>query len=588
MLLPDSFLQELKFRCNIEDIVSNYVNLKRQGKTLSAICPFHNEKTPSFYVYPESGSFYCFGCGAGGDVITFIRMIENLDYIESVKFISQKIGLSLPESNYDDSFNKLKLRIYEANRDTAKFYHNVLFSPEGKDALDYLYQRDLAYSTIKHFGLGFSPNNRFALVNYLRKKGYTDFEIVQANLAFKGRSGAPFDRFFNRVMFPIIDLRGNVIAFGGRIIGDGKPKYLNTSDTPSFKKNSNLFALNFAKNSCDERLILSEGYMDVISLHQAGFENSVATLGTSLTQEQVKLISRYSNEVVIAYDSDEAGQKATNRAIELFRNSGVRIKVLTIPKGKDPDEFIRTNGKDGILRFKNLLEQSNNDIEYSLNKLKSHINLNVPEGKVKYLTQACILLSSIDNRFEREIYAHKLSEEVEVQKSSIMLQIEKLIKQREKKSEKKQLKDLQIKIFEEGKKVNPERNKNLRAAHAEEALIAFLMNNPDIYVYIENRLPPSKFLTQFNKMIYEKILKRIKDNKPISLTDLSQNLSIDEISYIAKFLAKYIPSDNLKKSVDEYIDIILYENNKITENEAANTSIDEIQKYIDRLKELKK
>ncbi|MBR4889149.1 MAG: DNA primase, partial [Clostridia bacterium] len=314
MPLPDSFLQELKARSDITDVISGYVTLKRRGRNHVGLCPFHNEKSPSFNIYPENGSFYCFGCGVGGDVITFIRRIENLDYMEAVRFLAQRAGLTVPENSVDDSMAQLRRRVLEVNRETARFFHTTLMSPEGKPGLDYFTRRGLSPATIRHFGLGYAPESRFALVNHLRSKGFTKDEMVQANVAFLSRNGNPVDRFTARAMFPIIDLRGNVVAFGGRILTNEKPKYINTSDTPVYHKSSGLFAMNFAKNENSDTLILAEGYMDVIALHQAGFRTAIASLGTALTGEQARIIARYAKEAVICYDSDEAGQKAASRA----------------------------------------------------------------------------------------------------------------------------------------------------------------------------------------------------------------------------------------------------------------------------------
>ena len=417
MPLPEDFLQELKMRNDITDVASTYMNLKRRGRNMVGLCPFHGEKTPSFNIYTENNSFYCFGCGAGGDVITFIMKIENLDYIEAVRFLAQRSGMTMPENNYDDSMTQLKKRIYEANREAARFFYKNLYSNEGRAGLDYLHSRGLTDKTITHFGLGFAPNNRFALSNYLRDKGFKDNELVQANLVYKNRNGkGTNDRFYNRVMFPIIDVRGNVIAFGGRIMTDEKPKYLNTSDTPVFKKSANLFSLNNAKKCTDRTLILCEGYMDVIAVNQAGFENAVATLGTALTSEQAVLMKRFADDVIICYHADEAGQKATNRAIEILRNAGLNIRVLTIPEGKDPDEFIRKYGENGGAAFYNLVKGSDNDVEYKLNKIRGKYNLKIADQKVHYLNEAIKALSELDSDIEQQIYASKLADETGVQK----------------------------------------------------------------------------------------------------------------------------------------------------------------------------
>ena len=381
----------------------------------------HGEKTPSFNIYTENNSFYCFGCGAGGDVITFIMKIENLDYIEAVKFLAERAGLNMPEeSNYDDSMANLKKRIYEANRETARFFHRCLYSPLGKEGLDYLHSRGLTDKTIRHFGLGFAPNDHFALSNYLRKKGFKDNELISANLVYKNKSGnGTNDRFYNRVMFPIIDVRGNVIAFGGRIMTDQKPKYLNTSDTPVFSKSNNLFSLNNAKKNQDRTLILCEGYMDVIAVNQAGFQNAVATLGTALTSQQASVMKRYADDVIICYDADEAGQKATQRAIGILRRTGLNIRVLTVPDGKDPDEFIRKHGDNGGAAFYNLVNGSFNDVEYQLSKVRKKYDLKLADQRVKYVNEAINIIAKIDDDVERDVYSSKLADETGVHTESI-------------------------------------------------------------------------------------------------------------------------------------------------------------------------
>ena len=435
MPLPDEFLQELKLRTDIADVISSYVNLKRVGRNLVGLCPFHSEKTPSFSVSPENGFFHCFGCGVGGDVITFIKRIENLDYIDAVKLLASRAGLEMPTDTQSKGLSELRKRIFEANREAARFFHKALYSQDGVHALSYLRGRALSEATIKHFGLGYSPPSRFALVNYLRAKGFKDSELVSANLAFTTRSGHTMDRFFDRVMFPIIDVRGNVIAFGGRIMSDEKPKYLNTSDTPVFKKSSNLFALNFAKNVGENMLILCEGYKDVIALHQAGFQNAIATLGTSLTTEQAMIIKRYCDTVAICYDADEAGQKATSRAIGILRPTGIGIRIITVPSGKDPDEFIRSYGEQGPVRFRKLLESSGNDVRYQIQKVRKKYDTQIPEQRISFLNECARLLAELNSDIDADVYAGELAEELSVSKSSIKNEIEKYRKRNQYRAE---------------------------------------------------------------------------------------------------------------------------------------------------------
>lgn len=577
MALPDLFLQELKSRCDISDIISGYVNLKRRGRNLVGLCPFHSEKTPSFNIYPENGSFYCFGCGIGGDVITFIMKIENLDYIDAVKYLAQKAGMEMPENSYDDSMAKLRNRILEANREAARFYYRSLYEPQGRAALDYLHSRALSDNTIKRFGLGYSPPTRFALCDHLRKLGFTDTEIVSANLAFKSSDGRRIvDRFADRAMFPIIDLRGNVIAFGGRIMSDQKPKYLNTSDTLAFKKSSNLFSLNNAKNTGERTLILCEGYMDVIALNQAGFKNAVATLGTALTTEQALLMKRYADEVIICYDADEAGQKATNRAISILRDAGIVIRIITIPDGKDPDEFIRIRGDKGPAAFKNILESSGNDVEYRLFKLKGRYDTSRPDSKVAYMTEALKVISSLDSSVEQDIYVSKLSSELNIEKASIIGDLRKLNRQRTNTYAKKEVTKLSEDLSGKRDKINTEKSKNIRAAKAEEMLISYLVYNNDMAQLAESRIKPQDFVTSFNSNLYGYVLDKIKSGVSPQTT-VSRDFTSDEISKIYSIFASYNSQTATREAMNEYINTILEEKGRLTPDKLSDMSPEEIQ-----------
>ncbi len=588
MPLPEAFIQELKARSDLAEVAASYVNLRHAGRNFVGLCPFHNEKTPSFNIFPENGSFYCFGCGAGGDVITFVRQIENLDYIEAIRFLAQRAGLQVPENSVDDGMSRVRARIMEINRETARYSNAVLNSEKGAAGMNYLTERGLTPGTIRHFGLGYAPDSRYSLVDYLEKKGYTQNEMILANVAFKGRSGRAVDRFFSRVMFPIIDLRGNVIAFGGRILTDEKPKYLNTSETPVFNKGSFLFALNFAKNACSEQLILCEGYMDVIALHQAGFTNAVATLGTALTPSQAHLMARYTKEVVVSYDADEAGQKAASRAIPILRETGLLVKVLTISGGKDPDEYIRSNGQNGRVKFKQLLETSGNDVEYRLQKIKRECNLQNAEGRVAYLTGAAAVLATLDSRIEQEVYAGKLSEEIGVERPAIMLQVDKNRKKLRKDQEQKEFKAFQQQAAGFRDSINPEKSQYLRAASAEEALIAYIVRYPEHAIQIYGVLPPEKFVTEFNRRVYLVIMGRIIDGKATSLTDISESFSVEEMAAIAKILARFNAVSVSKQDADEYINVIAQEFAKKNVENVASAPAQDIQSYLQELKSQKK
>ena len=588
MPFPDSFLQELKLRSDITEIASSYVNLKRHGRNMVGLCPFHGEKTPSFNIYTESGSFYCFGCGAGGDVITFIMKIENLDYVEAVKFLAQRAGMEMPENTYDDSLSKLRMRIYEANREAARFFHATLLSQRGQSGLNYLRGRALSDRTIRHFGLGFADDDWNSLCNHLKSKGFSEYEIYSANLAFKRKNGnGIYDRFVNRVMFPIIDLRGNVIAFGGRIMTDEKPKYLNTSDTPVFKKSENLFSLNNAKSSGTRTLILCEGYMDVIALNQAGFTNAVATLGTALTNEQAVLMKRYADEVIICYDADGAGQKATARAIDILRNAGLPIKILTVPSGKDPDEFIRSKGENGPAAFKLLIEKCGNDIEYRLMKLKENYNLNTTDGKVAFLNEAVKIVATIESPIERDVFASKLCAELEIDKNAFLEQISKVKRRDRRENIKKETRQIQAELNGQSDKINREHYKKPRSSSAEEALLVYLINNPDYANSISERVTPDKFSNSLIKRYYEYVLSKIKNGYE-PLTSVSSDFNSDEVSYLYKLISTTIPAASTREAVEEYINVINEESNKLTSDKLADMSADDINDYIMKMKQNKK
>ncbi len=584
MALPEGFIAEIKDRNDITDVASSYMNLKRRGRNMVGLCPFHSEKTPSFNIYTENGSFYCFGCGVGGDVITFIMKIENLDYIDAVKLLAQRCGLNMPEDSYDDSMSALRKRIYEANREAARFFYKSLYSPQGRKGLDYFHGRALSDRTIRHFGLGYADENPYTLCNHLEALGFKKSEIVAANLAFQRDNGNIFDRFRDRVMFPIIDLKGNVIAFGGRIMTDQKPKYLNTSDTPVFKKSANLFSLNNAKNSGVKSLILCEGYMDVIAVNQAGFQNAVATLGTALTQEQALLMKRYADEVIICYDSDEAGQKATARAIELLRNAGLLIKVITIPDGKDPDEFLRNRGAEGHDAFLNVIERSGNDLEYRLQKLRRSYDISQTDGKVAYLNEAVKILASIDNSIEQDIYISKLSKETEVSTDAVKQQMNKYKKRKRYSDKKTEFRNIRQNLSGRNDKLNPERYKKPRSTVAEESLIAYMINHPDKLGYISSRIDEGKIQTEFNRKLYVYFSERIKNGYD-PLSSVSGDFTQEETAGIYRIVNSDFARMATEETLRENIEVINEEYAKLKTADAANATYDEIAEMLRMLRD---
>lgn len=583
MAFPDQFIQELKQNNPIDSVMSSYVSLKRQGRNSVCLCPFHSEKSPSCVVYLDVADphFYCFGCGAGGDVITFVMKIENLDYVEALKFLADRAGMAMPEDGQNSEGMRLKARILEMNRLAARFFYNILTrSPKGEKGRRYFAERQLSQTTVTKYGLGYAPNEWQELENHLRSKGFGEDEIVLANLCDRGKNGRLYDRFRDRVMFPIIDLRGSVIAFGGRIIDGDGPKYLNSSDTPVFKKSRNLFSMNFAKKSEGERLILAEGYMDVIAVNQAGFENVVATLGTALTQEQAQLMSRYAKEVIIAYDSDGAGQNATHKAINLLSEVGLRTKIIHMEGAKDPDEYIK---KFGALRFKQLLDKSGGAVEFELEKCREGLDTKSDEGKIEYLKRCVKILADIDSPIGREVYIGKLAEETRVQKEILIGQVEDTLKRR--KSQQSNREWTEIRTFRNKMRKNPDSYRHPKEYKAETGIIAYIAENPEEAEEIGRRLPPERFLTEFNKKVYAVMLEKIKNSSFYDILSLQSEFTADEMGKITEIEVNSKAVNINRTAVDDFVNILLSTGDN--QKSAKDFSDDEFIKYTMNLKNKK-
>jgi DNA primase len=581
-------LQELKTYSDIEQVISSYVQLRRRGRIATGLCPFHSEKSPSFTVYPENQSFYCFGCGAGGDVITFIRRIENLEYVEAVRFLAQRAGMSMPEDVQDDRTARLKARVLELNRTLARYFHECLKQPSGRAGLDYLHRRGLTNRTITRFGLGFAPNSWEDASKYLRSKGFSQEEMLAAAVVAQRSSGnGYYDQFRNRVIFPIIDLRGNVVGFGGRIMGDERgPKYLNSGDTPVFKKSRNLFALNFAKASKRGGLLLCEGYMDVISVHQAGFDNAIATLGTALTAEQARLIAQYTDRVTLSYDSDGAGQTATQRAVGLLSETGVKIRVLSMSGAKDPDEYIK---KFGAERFGLLIEGASNATEFEIGKLKKKYDTNTADGKVAFLKEFTALLARIPNPVERDVYLSKIAGELQVERQAIAAQLQHELRR----AAKKRRQDASdLKVYSEVKTASHtqdiQRARNIRYALAEDKLLAILLKNPDYYEHIAARIEIAQFVTDRNRAIAQVLFTRLANRLPVELPMLSADLSIEQMGVVSELLNSVSGIVFGLEDADAYIDTILSKQTERSQDEVAAMSDDDLKAYIASLASKKK
>ncbi|MBQ4602995.1 MAG: DNA primase [Clostridia bacterium] len=573
MRISERFIQELQDKIDIEQVISSHISLKRRGKNLVGLCPFHNEKTPSFTVYPESRSFYCFGCGAGGDVISFVRRMDNLDYVEAVKAVAQMAGVPMPEDGYDDTLSKQRMRLLEANREAARFYHTCLMDAKNKEALDYFLKRGLSINTIRRFGLGYAPNDWRELINHLKSKGFTEHELVLANLARRsdknGRANY-YDNFRNRVMFPIIDLRGNVIAFGGRVMDDSKPKYINTSDTLVYKKSNGVFAMNLAKNNNDNKFILVEGYMDVIALHQAGFTNAIACLGTAFTNEQANLLSRYAEEIIICYDNDEAGKTATARALGVLGKTGLKLRVVTMSGGKDADEIIRKHGKE---RFADLLKEASNKTEYRLLEERNKHNLATDDGKLRFLMAATQVLATCGS-IEQDIYATRLSNELGVSIESIKAQLKTAaVRQKRMDEAKKRTETAEMLLKSNEDKNNPERAKNLGAAKAEETLIASFLRNPDFYKKLKEKISPDDFVTAFNRRVFECLIKGLESGLEPDLSMFSADFTPEEMDSVTRIS---LIAPNLSNTLRECEDCIA-----VLKNHAAASKVTDASELSD-------
>lgn len=579
MAFPDRFIEELKQNNPIDSLVSGYSVLKRQGRNSVCLCPFHSEKSPSCVIYHDNDSFYCFGCGAGGDAITFVMKIENLDYVEAVKFLADRAGMSMPDEVKNSEGTRIRARILEMNRLAARFFYDTLTrSPEGEKGRRYFAERQLSSAAITKYGLGYSPDEWHALEGYMRFQGCTEEELIAADLCVRGKNGGLYDRFRGRVIFPIIDLRGNVIAFGGRIVDGEGPKYLNSSDTPVFKKSMNLFSLNFAKKSEDKRLILAEGYMDVIAINCAGFENVVATLGTALTGEQARLMSRYADEVIISYDSDEAGQKATHKAINLLSEVGLRTRVIRMEGAKDPDEYIKNFG---ALRFGQLLDRSGGAVEFELEKCARGLDINSDAGKIEYLKRCVNVLADINSPIEREVYIGKLADESSVRKETLIQQVNGVIKKRIGSDKSREWND--IRTFR--RQGSADLYRHPKEYKAERGIIAYLAENPDEASYILERLPSERFVTEFHRKVYEKILERVKNNGFSDILSLQSEFTADEMGKITEIAVNSKDVNINRTAVDDFINILLSADHNA--KDARNLSDDDFLKFTENLKNKK-
>ncbi len=552
-MLPQEFIYQLKQANPIEQVMGSYVQLIRAGSLLKCNCPFHSEKTPSCVVYADTQDphFYCFGCHAGGDVISFIRQIEGIGYMDAVRMLAERAGMTVPSQSQDNREENMRMRLLELNRAAANYYYKQLTGPD-KRGLIYLKERALRPDIIKKYGLGFAGEQWDGLLNAMKNLGFTDEELLAANLCSRSqKTGNLHDRFRSRVIFPIIDLRGNVIAFGGRTIEkDGEPKYLNSSDTPVFKKGRNLFSMNFAKKSQSKRLILAEGYMDVIAVHQAGFENVVASLGTALTPDQCRLMRQYADEVVISYDSDAAGQNATVKAVNLLRAVGLRPRILHMHDAKDPDEYIK---KFGAPYFRKLLEDADDALTYELQRCRDGTDPESEDGTITALHKAVSVLAGIANEMERNVYLSRVAKDYDINTQLLEAQVDREIKKR-KNSAKKQDWQNRVSLLRPRDPVNPEASQHQKEATAEEYILCYLFRQPDALESVMERIKPEEFVTEFHRRVYEKLAEMLKQGYDFSLSLFSgEDFTPDETGRITGIPAKYDEIDISPQTVEDCI-----------------------------------
>ena len=583
-MIPHEYIEELTRRTDIVELVGSYVQLKRKGRLYGGLCPFHSEKSPSFYVYPDTQSFYCFGCGAGGDAITFAKKINSIDYPEAVKMLAARAGM--PEPQEDDKTGRMRSRILSMNKEAARFFHACLNSTveEARQARAYWRRRGLDDKTIVRFGLGYAPNDGQALYQFLRDKGYNQQELDASGLFKRSPSGRIYCLFWKRVMTPIFDLRGNIIAFGGRVLDDSKPKYVNSPETLVYHKSETVFALQIAKRSASRRFVLCEGYMDVISMQQAGIDTAVCACGTALTPDQVRLISEYADEVILSYDSDEAGQKATLRSLELFRNSPVKVGVLQIPGAKDPDEYIK---KYGAERFKALLDGVGNALDFRLGRLRSQYDLSQDAQRLEYVKQAVDLLAERSSPTEQEVYAGRLAEETNISKAAIMTQLGTAVK----KAGSKRRREHDRQVLRSGEmdqiKVSYTAggSQALGIVSAQQRLLAAILREPRYLDLVQGQLTAEQFIQPQQKELYEAMLRCREQGVEISLATLRAFVSEEALNELSHLAAQYSDVNCTPDDIRLYLDRIA--RGMPVASKAASMTNEELSGYFQSMREKK-
>ena len=575
----DEIIDEVRQTNDIVDVISQYVRLKRSGRNYFGLCPFHNEKSPSFSVSPEKQIFHCFGCGVGGNVFTFLTKIEGINFVEAVQQLAERSNIQLPtlENNMDSAREELKAKVYKVNEFTAKYYHENLYKPESKIAQEYIKKRKLSNETLKSFQIGFS--GKFdELYQELKKQGFGEREILESGLVNKNERGQFIDRYRNRLMFPICDVRGRVIAFGGRVLDDSKPKYINSPENVVYSKGRHLFGLNVAKKyDIKKRLLIVEGYMDVISLHQRGIHNVVASLGTALTQQQGYLLRNNTEQIVLSYDSDEAGQTAKVRAMEILQNMGCDIRVLQMEGAKDPDEFVI---KYGNARFQNLVDKAISVIEFKVKILRQSLNLENTNDKIKFLNEIAKILSKIENNMEKEIYIEKIAKEYDVSKEAIYAEVNKM-RYRDSKDEKVLNKARPVIKHIEKNELNEVSESTKKRENT--ILAILLLGDMNIYQIIKQNIKVEDFKYDIDNKIARKLYEEF-ENGNSNINSIIDNLPEDEQNHITMIMAEDYGIDDVEKAIDDIIQT--YEKEKLEERKYEILELLENQNGQENQKEL--
>ncbi len=550
--IPQSFLEELQARTDIVDLVSSYVTLTKKGNRYWGLCPFHSEKTPSFSVVPDKQMCYCFGCHKGGGAVNFIMEMESVGFVDAVAILAQRAGMEVPNAGEGQDTRKKRERLLTLNKEAARYFHGNLTTTQAGNAVAYLQRRGLSRRTVTNFGMGYAFDSWDGLIRAMQEKGYSKGELLEVGLAVESRKGGIYDRFRGRVIFPIIDVRGNVIGFGGRVLDDSTPKYLNSPDTLIYNKSKNLFALNLAKRSKAGRLILTEGYMDTIALHQAGFDCAVASLGTALTEDHARLIARYVQEVIIAYDGDQAGVKAAQRAITILNRTGIQVRVLQMTGAKDPDEFIRKYGADA---FRKLLDGSENQMEYRLMQLRNQFNLEDPGQRVLYLQKAAAMIARLSSPVEREVYGGRAAEIAGVERDTMLEEIRRQCGKQNWKQKKQLERKALTPALESQPKERELRYEDVRSAKAEEGIVQLVLLDPTLFEQIHG-LEPEDFSVPLLGRVYQEARRQWRETGAVHMTVLAQTLTAAEMSWLTGILQKPQALGTAEQAIADYSNLI--------------------------------